>query len=117
MRTLFLLGVLLALPAVAQPIDDPTRPPAGIGPDGTAAAGGLGLTSVYLPKAGRAAAVIDGQLVSLGGTVRGAKLIAVSEDSVVLAGPEGRERLYLTPDVDKKMHENKAAARCHKERP
>lgn len=116
MRKLVLLALLTALPAVAQPIDDPTRPPAGIAGDGSAAAaGGLGLTSVLLPKKGRAAAVIDGQLVELGGTVRGARVVAITEGSVVLAGPEGRERLYLTPDVEKKINVNKAAPRRHKE--
>lgn len=115
MKKTLLLGLLLASPAFAQPIDDPTRPPPGLGADGAAGAGSQGLTSVFLPKQGRAMAVIDGQLVPLGGTVRGAKLISISEGGVVLAGPEGRERLFLTPDVEKKVNVNKAAVRRHKE--
>lgn len=118
MRTTLFLGLLLALPAFAQqpPIDDPTRPPPGLGADGSAAgAVSHGLTSVFLPKKGQAMAVIDGQLVPLGGTARGAKVVAIAESGVVLAGPEGRERLFLTPDVEKKVNVNKAAVRRHKE--
>lgn len=109
------------VPAVAfaaeQPLDDPTRPPAGsVAADGSfTASGGHGLSSVFLPKKGRPLAVIDGQLIELGGQVRGARLTRVSESSVVLEGPAGIERLYLTPDVEKKVNVNKAAVRRNKD--
>lgn len=115
MKTALLLCLLVALPVAAQTIDDPTRPPVGFAADGMTGSGSMGLTSVILPKKGRAAAVIDGQLVELGATVRGAKLVAISEGRVILDGPDGRERLYLTPDVDKKVNVNKAAVRRNKE--
>lgn len=97
--------------------DDPTRPPEGIvGTDGSVSgAVSVGLTSVMMPKkGGRASAIIDGQLVVIGGAVRDATLVKVSESSVVLEGQSGREILYLTPDVEKKSV-MKAAPRRQKE--
>lgn len=96
--------------------DDPTRPPAGIADaEGSSAAVSSGLTTVMLPRKGKPAAVIDGQLVPLGGTVRGARLVKVSENFVVLEGEQGRELLYLTPDIEKKVIMRKTAPRRQKE--
>jgi len=110
MSARLLLPILLAgaMTAAAQaaepPLADPTQPPAGmLAADGSLAGGAApGLTSVFLPQHGRPQAIIDGQLVALGGTVRGARLTFVSEKSVVLESAGGIERLYLTPDVAKK---------------
>ncbi|HEX5802037.1 MAG TPA: hypothetical protein VFY24_03360 [Azospira sp.] len=112
---LLLLGAPVG--AADTPLDDPTQPPAGVvGADGSfAASAGFGLTSVFLPKKGRPFAVIDGQLVPLGGSVRGARLTRIAETGVVLEGPGGIERLYLTPDVEKKTTVNRAAVRRNKE--
>lgn len=97
--------------------DDPTQPPTGV-----AAADGsmmpqstMGLTSVVLPKKGKPSAVIDGQVVPLGGTVRDAKLVRISETSVILEGDDGVERLFLTPSVEKTVSTTKAAARRQKD--
>lgn len=124
MKALLLsLAMLLTTSAgavdVSPAFDDPTRPPAGVvGPDGSAgASGSIGLTSVMLPKKGKAAAVIDGQVVEIGGKVRDARLVRVSETSAVLEGPDGIERLYLTPDVEKKMIVTKGAAKRQKDKP
>lgn len=116
----FWLGVLLALPvaAMAEPLADPTQPPAGImGPDGTTIAdpGSAGLTSVLLPRKGKPSAIIDGKVVTLGEAVGEARLVRVSETGVVLEGPAGVERMYLSPDVEKKMNMNKNASRRKKE--
>lgn len=110
------LYVVAIGPLHAEVLADPTRPPAAVGAEGSvAAAGSMGLTSVFLPKKGRAAAVIDGQLVEIGGLVRDARLVKVSETSAVLEGESGIERLFLTPDVEKKLNVTKAAARRKKE--
>lgn len=90
--------------AHADNLADPTRPPASVGADGVAYEGAANrLSSVVLPRQGKAAAVIDGQLVMLGGMVGDARLTRISETGVVLEGPEGIERLYLTPDVEKRV--------------
>lgn len=113
-RRLFpLLLVALAGGVAAAPLADPTQPPAAHMGDG--ADPGRRLTSILLPKQGRPAAVIDGRVVPLGGTVGDARLTRVTEGEVVLDGPDGRERLYLTPDVSKKTTANQAAVRRNKE--
>lgn len=120
---LFSLAMLLTTSAgaadVSPALDDPTRPPASVvGADGSASASGsIGLTSVMLPKKGKATAVIDGQVVEIGGQVRDARLVRVSETSAVLEGPGGIERLYLTPDVEKKMIVTKGAVKRQKDKP
>lgn len=106
-------AVLLAEPAL---LADPTRPPsaaqmeAGVFGD----AGSSRLSSIVLPKQGRASAVIDGQVVRVGERVGEATLRRVTETEAVLEGPEGIERLYLIPNVDKKMNATKAAVRRNK---
>jgi len=116
---LSLMMLLISLGWAADPSplpDDPTRPPTGlVDADGNPLAPASGLTSVVLPKKGKPAAVIDGQLVPLGGSVRDAKLVRVAETHVVLEGPQGRERIYLTPDIEKMVIAPKAAPRRQKE--
>lgn len=102
-RFLLLLCSCISLGAWAEDLPDPTRPPAAIlSPDTYQADGGAqeGLHSVIISKH-RRAAIIDGQTVELGGKVGDARLIRVEETSVVLRGPDGRERLLLFPDVKK----------------
>ena len=85
------------------PLADPTRPPAGVLDPATAedTAGGRVLQSVLIPRQGKPLAVIDGQLVRLGQRYGDARLIRVNEREVVLDGPEGIERLQLTPGIEK----------------
>ena len=90
-------------------IGDPTRPPAGwqMGDDGTGAPisadNEFRLQSVMLPQRGKPRAIIGGQSVVLGEKIGEAKLVRLTEKEAVLQGPEGITRLYLTPDVNKKM--------------
>jgi len=103
---------------VIAPLADPTQPPAAIvGLDGALSPdlSSTGLTSVMMPKKGKPMAVIGGQLVPLGGLVGEARLVRLSETEAVLEGPEGIERLYLTPDVEKKMNVTRAASRRKRE--
>lgn len=114
-----LLMTLAGAVDVSPALDDPTRPPAGVvGPDGSeAASGSIGLTSVMLPKKGKATAVIDGQVVAVGDQVRDARLVRLTETSAVLEGPGGVERLYLTPEVEKKIIVTKGAVKRQKDKP
>lgn len=98
---------LLALAGAAHAqLADPTRPPAAIGgagePAGAAAFEASGLQSVILRKTGKPAALINGNVVELGGKVGEARLIRISEDAVVLRGPQGDETLRLMPAAEKK---------------
>lgn len=116
--TIFLVGVFFAAAAHAADaglMADPTRPPAAAYVGGAGVESGKRLSSVVLPKNGRPAAVIGGQVVPLGGMVGDARLVRVTENEAILEGPEGIEHLYLTPDVEKKVNKTKAAVRRNKE--
>lgn len=111
MRMQALCLILLSASAAAEPMADPTQPPAAFaapaapGTGGVAAAvadGGLRLQSVLLPKRGKPLAVIGGQTVLLGEKFGDARLIRVTEKEVVLNGPQGIQRLFLTPEVEKR---------------
>jgi MSHA biogenesis protein MshK len=99
-------GLALAhLPASAQALLDPTRPPAGIGQaagETAAAASGPRLQSILIaPRAGgRHVAIIDGDTVRLGDTWKGARVASMTRNEVVLMrGPE-RQVLRLDGPVD-----------------
>lgn len=106
-----------SIAADAELLADPTRPPSALQMMGGGSSEPFGsrLTSVVIPKQGRATAVIDGQVVRVGERVGNARLLRLTESEALLEGPEGIERLYLTPSVDKKMNETKAASRRKKE--
>lgn len=93
-------GLLASLPAAAQTLADPTRPPAAFDvsrPEG--AADGLPrLQSVLIsPRSGgRHVAVIDGETVRLGDSFRGARVARMTQNEVELV--RGRERQVLRLD-------------------
>lgn len=107
-RLTFLLPVCTLLGwagAAGAQLNDPTRPPGDAALQADAAAGMAvpgGLQSVILRKHGKPAALINGEVVELGGKVGEARLVKVNEDSVVLKGPGGEEILRLMPAVEKK---------------
>ncbi len=100
--------LLAAVPARGQAVSDPTRPPAGIDsatPAGVAAPSRPAkatLQSIIRRTQDRPAAIIDGELVVLGGRIGDARLVRVGEDSVDLATATGRETLQLTPGIGKR---------------
>jgi MSHA biogenesis protein MshK len=93
---------LCALAGTAAAMDDPTRPPAGLraGPVRAAAGDGLVLQSVIIAE-DRRSAIISGEHVLLGGKIGAARLVKVSEGSVVLMIGGNRRRLELFPTVEK----------------
>lgn len=114
------LGVLLPLSIdaaqaqnLAAAIADPTRPPAAFAEPAAdpGAARGRVLQSVLIPRKGKPRAVIDGQQVGLGQHYGDARLVKISEREVVLEGPQGIERLQLTPGVEKMNISNESVTR------
>ena len=110
----------LSMPAAqaqSQTLGDPTRPPgAGAGWQSTedAAPGGKQLQSVLL-SGGRKLAVIDGNVVPLGGMLGEARVIRITETEVVLKTGEETETLKLFPGVEKlavKRAANRARTRA-----
>lgn len=102
---LFLAGSLwLGLAqAESESLMDPTRPPEAFvtGAPGAGQEEGLRLQSVLMPQSGRPTAIISGQVVRVGEEVGGARLLKLTETEAVLKGPNGVERLFLTPDATK----------------
>jgi MSHA biogenesis protein MshK len=94
-----------AAAAHAQPVADPTRPPAYVeaapGPAGAAQPPASPLQSVILRAGAKPRALLSGEWVELGQEYNGARLVRVTEVSVTLKGPSGDETLYLTPDAAK----------------
>lgn len=98
---LSLSTVLASLPAAAQTLVDPTRPPAGLDASRPESAGDAlpRLQSVLIsPRAGgRHVAVIDGETVRLGDSFRGARVVRMRPDQVELV--RGGERQVLRLDL------------------
>ena len=97
---LSLAGLLTTLPAGAQALADPTRPPAAL--DSSRLDAGVGLprlqSVLIAPRAGgRQVAVIDGETVRLGDSFRGARVARMSQTEVELV--RGRERQVLRLDA------------------
>ena len=85
------------------PLADPTRPPVGViatePADGNVSS--FVLQSVKIPKKGKPVALIGGQQVKLGESIGELRLIQLTEREAVLQGPDGVERLQLTPGIEK----------------
>jgi MSHA biogenesis protein MshK len=87
--------------AQAQPLRDPTRPPAQLlaaraaAPGATAASSAPQLQSVLIGRqaGGRQVAVIDGETVRLGDSFHGARVVRMTQTEVELV--RGRERQVL----------------------
>jgi hypothetical protein len=95
--------------AAAQPLRDPTRPPAGFGRTGDGGTGGTAvgrsrdaewvLQSVLLARE-RRYAIINGEVLSPGGSVAGAELVSIREGEVLLRAGGVLRTVRLFPDVD-----------------
>ena len=102
-HTSILLAVVctaVASTAVAQALRDPTRPPAVStkGAAGKLEQSGWILQSVLISPE-RRYAIINGEVVPLGGSIAGAELVAVAEERVTLRTREGLRVVHLFPDV------------------
>ncbi len=90
----------IASTALAQALRDPTRPPAA---GANAVAGkveqsGWILQSVLISPV-RRYAIINGEVVALGGSIAGAELLSIAAERVTLRTREGLRVVYLFPDV------------------
>lgn len=102
--TMLLLACLVLAPmaAGAQPLQDPTRPPAGMDRSASdpAVEGGVPrLQSVLIARhaGGRHVAVIDGETLRLGESYKGARITSIAPGQVVLQ--RGAERQVLRMDA------------------
>ena len=104
----FLLASAMAGPSAgAQPLQDPTRPPAGLiaRQDGTGAgaveARAPQLQSVLIARqpGGRHIAVIDGETLRLGELYKGARVARIAQNEVELVRGRSRQVLTLHPPL------------------
>jgi MSHA biogenesis protein MshK len=98
-----LLGFLClasASAAIAQGLRDPTRPPFGSGKSVSAKSNysGWNLQSVLISPE-RRYAIINSEIVAIGGSVGGAELVAIAAERVTLRTRDGLRILRLFPDV------------------
>ena len=108
MKRAFCLCLLtLCGAAGAQALTDPTQPPPEsrlLAPGETLSpvASGPVLQSVLTGSRGREVAVIDGQTVRKGEKFKGATLVQVGKNQVVLQNGKNKQVLTLFPDAAKK---------------
>lgn len=119
----FGFGVIAALGACcsvgmagAQGLTDPTRPPDAAVPMGAAVpagdiseATGAPVLQSVLQSRDRRYAMISGKTYSVGQSVGGARITAISEGEVTLHDSNGKTVLKLYPDVKKTPVQEKAA--------
>ncbi|MEO1767306.1 hypothetical protein [Thiobacter aerophilum] len=103
--------MLVAVPAGAADLPDPTRP--ALAPEGAPAGS---LPTAFNPRVqmirlapGRASALVDGREVTVGSRLGEQRVVRITEGEVVLKGPEGTEVLKLFAEVDKRPVAGKAA--------
>jgi hypothetical protein len=87
--------------AGAQALSDPTRPPPEFMGPGAIVADTTGSLQSILISAERKAAVINGQLVPLGGMYGQQQLVAITPTEVTLRSEQSVEVLKLYPSVEK----------------
>ena len=90
--------------ALAEPLNDPTRPPNVTGAPGSDVAEAEAprqLQSVLISR-GRKLAIINGETVALGGHLGEAVVAGISETEVVLRFPDHSETLKLLGGIERK---------------
>jgi MSHA biogenesis protein MshK len=95
--------VLVVSTTAAQALRDPTRPPAFA--SARAATAGKNEVPVWVLQSvlispERRYAIINGEVVPLGGAIADAELVAINEERVTLRTREGLRILHLFPDVE-----------------
>ncbi|MBC8007024.1 MAG: hypothetical protein H7X76_03140 [Prolixibacteraceae bacterium] len=95
-----MICAVTASTAAAQTLRDPTRPPAlsAKGAGGKIEQSGWILQSVLISPE-RRYAIINGEVVPIGGSIAGAELVAVAAERVTLRTREGLRVVHLFPDV------------------
>lgn len=118
-RALAFLLLCCAGSALAQraALVDPTRPPSAASEPSTSTKesvpAGPRLQSILISPT-RRVAVISGNTVVQGGQYGGAKVVAISEGTVLLRYADRKETLHLLPGVVKRARQTDSAAQSHK---
>ena len=98
-----LILAAMAMPGLAQPLRDPTRPPSFTMPtSGEESVQSDLVLQTVLVSAERRNATVNGRLVRVGDTVAGMRVIEIRESAVVLQGNGEQRTLLLFPAVEKR---------------
>lgn len=104
-----LAGVIHS-PVLAQGLSDPTRPPTVTLADESAAGeAGEGATPVLqsiLISPSRRQAIISGKTVTVGEKVGDAKIVRITENTVILRNGSDLQTLKLFPGIEKRSNSN-----------
>ena len=114
---LLLLGLGSMAVAQAQSLADPTRPapewlatqPRAPGAEVVSDGAASGVQVIVMGPA-RRFAIIDGQMVRYGHTYNGAKLVGITPESVVLLKDGSKQKLSMSPAVEKRVRASKPEA-------
>jgi hypothetical protein len=99
------LVILWVTPLTAETLRDPTQPPASYTanavelPEVEGAA--YVLQSIVRRHGAKPVAMINGQMMSVGGKIDDWILVRIGESEALLRGPGGTEKLVMSPDVEK----------------
>ncbi len=109
-NVMLVMATLAAGALSAQITNDPTRPPSGYADveNSGLASGGPVLQSVMITPTLKAA-IIDGEMVKLGGKFGNAQVVKISENEVVLRDNEQIQVLKMYPGVEKRDSARSAA--------
>jgi len=105
-RALAMLVAAFVLPAQAETLVDPTRPPASVSPGDVhspAAQAGPVLQSILISPV-RTVAIISGQTVRVGDRIGDAQVAKITENEVILRSGKGLQTLKLFPSVEKRAN-------------
>ena len=94
-------GLLAHFDAHAQPMNDPMQPP-GMGVSSSNSSPARSGLQAVITSPQRSLALIDGEVVPLGSSVKNSTLTSVSESLVVLRKNGERDVLLMHPDIDKR---------------
>lgn len=98
-----LLPVAFEAAFAAEPLPDPTRPPAALGMEAAEVAPSGPVLQSILISPSRKSAIIDGKMVGLGDRYGAARVVRITETEVVLKTGAATETLRLFPDVEKRQ--------------
>jgi len=107
-RALVMLVAAFVLPAQAETLVDPTRPPPSVSPGDAhganpAAQSGPVLQSILISPV-RTVAIISGQTVRVGDRIGDAQVAKITENEVILRSGKGLQTLKLFPSVEKRAN-------------
>ncbi len=105
--SLALVISLVAPRGLAQGLSDPTRPPREIlggSPDGYEPAASSSPAQVVIISKDRHQVTINGRTVNLGERYGNATVVRITDEEIVLQGPEATETIKLYSSVHRKRH-------------